>query len=737
MKASTSLTLTTFIVISLILFGTFVSSSYAILRFINYQGQITTAEKIPLNDISIKITFKFYDSLTGGNLLWTEEHSSVPVTQGVYNVILGKKTSLLNITKTKTLYLGISIENDPEMTPRQEVTGVIFAIRAEVAATVDPKAIKTEHLANNCVTSEKLANNSITADKLAKNVMVTDEQGNVEIDGMLNLTGFKPNASPLSSATQSGSLYSKVDGVNFNSESTLVNNILLYFKLDEAIIKDSVSLNNGITHNAPMRVPGKIKNARLFDAAKDQYISHVQDALFDFNTGSFSISFWMQADSPEDWSVVMSKANDWGDNDEYLGWVFGNAGGKNGTGLEFTINSGNSGDKNNNVIQADNVFNGQWHHVVGMRDEHHTMRLYVDGKIKGEITGVSQTVNSDATFLIGKLIVDPLDNAVNYNYSGLVDDIAIWDRALTESEISELYQHSAGIPSTDSKLIYQTGQKKYVVNDRLQYSAEDICDGSIEGIMRYNAKSKIIEYCNGSEWRPTFSMKNDGQTQYSAGHSCKGLLDAGYSKGDGVYWIDPDGDNDFSNAFKVYCDMRSHGGGWTLVLSAGLGKDITGPETREAFKPYPLSPLKPEDGKLFKFSDDVINQIRTSKGSSIGYWVTTPGSGEGLFGAEIFHRADCEYKMSQISDEIKATTCHYSTVHYSDNPVWVNGGHWFDNAHGYGWAFGYANEGNHGTGEKCYEDGTGLGVHTENVAKISPFHRGWCGNGDWGLVYVR
>ena len=103
-------------------------------RQINYQGKLTNSSNVAVADGLYTVEFKLYTQATGGAAIWTETNSGanrVQVTNGLFSVMMGSTTPFTGVDFNQTLYLGVKIESDSEMTPRKVIGAVPAAFVAD------------------------------------------------------------------------------------------------------------------------------------------------------------------------------------------------------------------------------------------------------------------------------------------------------------------------------------------------------------------------------------------------------------------------------------------------------------------------------------------------------------------------------------------------------------------------------------------------------------------------------
>jgi hypothetical protein len=103
---------------------------------INYQGKLTDSSGVAVPDGTYQMVFRLYTAPTGGTAIWTETLSGaneVSVANGLFSVMLGSTSALTAVDFNQTLYLGVTIESDSEMTPRKVLGAVPAAFVAEEA----------------------------------------------------------------------------------------------------------------------------------------------------------------------------------------------------------------------------------------------------------------------------------------------------------------------------------------------------------------------------------------------------------------------------------------------------------------------------------------------------------------------------------------------------------------------------------------------------------------------------
>lgn len=215
--------------------------------------------------------------------------------------------------------------------------------------------------------------------------------------------------------------------------------LVLYYKLDNssgAVFDITGNLNNGTNNGATRGVPGLINNSFSFDGTNDWV-----NVTNNWTTGvDWSISLWVNG-SDSDCSVsqyIMDLRSS-----SAVRHLIRCFSGSSNVVLEYDDGSQDDGLFGSNSA----VFNNSWNHLVATVDSG-DLKTYLNGISIQNTTGLgSLPLSASDTGSIGSI---RLGN--NLFFNGSVDEVGIWNRTLSVSEVLELYNSGAGLPFNDTTI---------------------------------------------------------------------------------------------------------------------------------------------------------------------------------------------------------------------------------------------------------------------------------------------
>jgi hypothetical protein len=218
------------------------------------------------------------------------------------------------------------------------------------------------------------------------------------------------------------------------SDSIPKNGLVAYYPFNGNARDESGNVNDGVVNGATL-TEDRFKNSRkayYFNGAHD-YIEIPSTPLLNMHN-QITISAWINPEM------------------QIAGGIVSKVGGPNGNyGYQFLIADSNSqihfqfnsdGDPSggnwnvNNYHSNAEILTGKWNYIAATYDNN-TIAIYFNGILIGtKVVGAHVFASSSSSLRISS------DCNNNVFFKGSMDDIRIYDRALTEKEIQHLYHES-------------------------------------------------------------------------------------------------------------------------------------------------------------------------------------------------------------------------------------------------------------------------------------------------------
>ena len=249
------------------------------------------------------------------------------------------------------------------------------------------------------------------------------------------------------SADEVTQLYNSGTGAQYPYSSQTLPSTMNQLGIDNATLMNGCSFGDG-----------KIGKAFTFDGIND-YVKYPANSMS--FTGDFSISVWVNIPSGytglNEVNLLTNVTMPFWFNSPKGFWLF-----TQGTNLYFSLSNGTSGvdllwnDSTGSIIKG----NSGWINIVATRKSSTRSNLYVNGILKASNTSTfnpsysltNQTPSSGGLYVVNSS-GSVVNNSVFAPNGTKIDGLSVWQKELTQAEVTELYNSGAGKQITTTPIV--------------------------------------------------------------------------------------------------------------------------------------------------------------------------------------------------------------------------------------------------------------------------------------------
>lgn len=184
---------------------------------------------------------------------------------------------------------------------------------------------------------------------------------------------------------------------------------------------DLGSTNNGTLENGATFAPGEAGYAFSLNGV-DQFVSLPDNSAWGFGTNAFSIDLWANYSAIDGSPAFLANDQGGGATHKWIFWL-------NGGTLQFHVNMPTGATYIGSAAFSPAL--GQWYHIAITRSGS-TFLFYINGSLVSSNTSTVVIPTANAPLTIGQA-------EGSFNFNGMLDEIHIYNRALSSSEIEGIY----------------------------------------------------------------------------------------------------------------------------------------------------------------------------------------------------------------------------------------------------------------------------------------------------------